>query len=263
MKFEINIIREPSILLGMKIDRDEEKKTISLSQTHYIDSLLKRFGLTNANMVSTPMDLNVNLDEEEDEGKGEKEGKDMDERGPETYVTTIGSLMYAALATCLDITYAVQRLAQFTKNPRPKHWTAVKQIFRYLKGTRTHTLTYGGSDQTWMTKLTIFCDADWASNADRKSTSSYVMLFAGGAVAWSAKKQSTIALSTAKAEYIAATHVAKQVLWHQTFCEELGIPQPTTSTIFCDNQAAIAIAHHPEFHARTKHIDIALVRATT
>jgi len=109
-----------------------------------------------------------------------------------------------------------------------------------------------------MTELTIFCDADWASNADWKSTSSYVVLFAGGAVAWSAKKQSTITLSTAEAEYIAATHIAKQVLWHRTFCEELGIPQPTISIIFCDNQAAIMIAHHPEFHARTKHINIAL-----
>jgi len=134
---------------------------------------------------------------------------------------------------------------------------AVKRIFRYLKGTRTHALTFGGSDISWMTELTFFCDADWASNADRKSMSGYVVLFAGGAVAWSAKKQSTIALSTAEAEYIAATHVAKQVLWHRTFCEELGFPQPTTSTIFCDNQAAIAIAHHPEFHACTKHIDIA------
>jgi len=104
----------------------------------------------------------------------------------------------------------------------------------------------------------IFCDADWASNTNWKSTSSYIMLFALGAVAWSAKKQSTIALSMAKAEYIAATHIAKQVLWHRTFCEELSIPQLTTSTIFCDNQAAIVIAHHPEFHTCTKHIDIAL-----
>jgi len=132
----------------------------------------------------------------------------------ETYATAIRSLMYAALATHPDIAYAVQRLAQFTKNPRPKHWMAVKRIFRYFKGTRTHTLTYGGSNNSWTTKLTIFCNADWASNADRKSTSGYVVLFAGGAVAWSAKKQSTIAQSMAEAEYIAATHVAKQVLWH-------------------------------------------------
>ena len=203
-KFEINVIREPSILLGMKIDHDEEKKIISLSQTHYIDSLLERFGLMNANMVSTPMDPNVNLDEEEDEGR------DTDERGPETYATAIGLLMYAALATRPDIAYAVQQLAQFTKNPWLKHWTAVKRVFRYLKGTRTHTLMYGGSDQSWTTELTFFCDADWASNADRKSTSGYVILFAGEAIAWSAKKQSTIALSMAKAEYIVATHKESQ-----------------------------------------------------
>jgi len=164
-KFEINVIGEPSILLGMKIDRDEEKKTISLSQTHYIDSLLKRFSLVNANTVSTPMDPNVNLDEEEDQGEGEKE-KIMDERGPETYATAIRSLMYAALATRPDIAYAVQQLAQFTKHPRPKHWTAVKRIFRYLKGIQTHALTFRGSDISWTTELTFFCDADWASNAD-------------------------------------------------------------------------------------------------
>ena len=116
-KFEINVIGGPSILLGMKIDHNNKKKTISLSQTHYIDSLLKHFGLTNTNTISTPMDLNVNLDEEEDEGKEEKEEKDIDERGLEIYATTIGLLMYAALATHLDIAYAVQQLVQFTKNP--------------------------------------------------------------------------------------------------------------------------------------------------
>ena len=76
-----------------------------------------------SNTVSTPMDLNINLDGEDD-GQGEIE--DMDERVTETYATAIGSLMYAAIATRPDIAYAVQRLAQFTKNPQPKHWMAVK-----------------------------------------------------------------------------------------------------------------------------------------
>ena len=82
-------------------------------------------------------------------------------------------------------------------------------------------------------------------------------MIGGGAVAWSSKKQNTVALSTAEAEYIAATHTAKQVLWHRSLFKELEIDLPRTSTIFSDNQAAVAIAHHPEFHARTKHIDIA------
>jgi hypothetical protein len=81
---------------------------------------------------------------------------------------------------------------------------------------------------------------------------------AGGAVAWSSKKQTTVALSTAEAEYISATHVAKQVLWHRSLLAELEIPFPKKSTIFTDNQASISIGHNPEFHAQTKHIDIAL-----
>ena len=192
------------------------------------------------------MDPNINLDGKGDEEEGEAKERNTNERVMESCATAIGSLA--------DIAYAVQRLAQFTKNPRLKHWTAVKQIFRYLKGTRTHTLTYGRSEST---ELKIFCDADWASNADRKSTSRYAVLFAGATVTWSATKQSTVALSTANVEYIAATHAAKQVPRDRAFCEEIGVPQPAMLTIYCDNQAAIVIAHHPKFHVRMKHIDIA------
>jgi hypothetical protein len=120
--------------------------------------------------------------------------------------------MYLAIGTRRDIAYSVQRLAQFTQNPKPIHWTAVKCIFQYLKGTRTSGLTYGGSDEDLNDEeLNIYCGADWASDADRKSVSSYVITLAGGAVAWSSKKQTTVALSTAEAEYVAATHCAKQV----------------------------------------------------
>jgi hypothetical protein len=105
--------------------------------------------------------------------------------------------------------------------------------------------------------LNIFCDADWASDAsDRKSISGYVITMAGSAVSWSSKKQTSVALSTAEAEYVAATHVAKQVLWQRSLFMELGFDIPTTSTIFTDIQVAISISHHPEFHSRTKHIDI-------
>ena len=82
-------------------------------------------------------------------------------------------------------------------------------------------------------------------------------MLAGGAVVWSSKKQSMVALSTAEAEYVAATHCAKQVIWHRSLLNEVGISLPSTSTIFSDNQAAVSIAHHLEHHAQTKHIDIA------
>ena len=74
-------------------------------------------------------------------------------------------------------------------------------------------------------------------------------MLAGGAVAWSSKKQSTVALSTAEAKYVAATLCAKQVIWHRSLLNEVGISLPSTSTIFLDSQATISIAHHPEHHA--------------
>ena len=119
-----------------------------------------------------------------------------------------------------------------------------------------HSLTYGRYNKLLDKNLNIFCDANWASEANRKSVSGYIITIAGGAIAWSSKKQLSIALLTAEAEYVSATHAAKQVIWHCSLFEELEVKLPATSTIFSDNQAAIAIAHHHELHARTKHIDI-------
>ena len=144
---------------------------------------------------------------------------------------------------------------QYTLAPKAKHWTAVKRVFRYLKGTRQHKLTYRGSPELLHNDINIYCDANWASDSDRKSISGYVTVIAGGAIAWSSKKQNTVAPSTPKAEYIAATHIAKQVLWHRSLLTKLKFPLSTPSIIFLDNQSAITITHHPEFYAHTKHMD--------
>mgnify|MGYP001405694973 FL=1 len=253
-RFEVHSTNRPGMLLGMKITQNDDDESISLSQSHYIDSMLRRFGLEDSNSVSTPLDPHVDLDSLDTPSKIEPDTS----RASGLYATAIGSLLYAAMGTRPDIAYATHRLAQFTRNPQPKHWTAVKRVLRYLKGTKDLALTFGGPPNDWIPEISTYCDADWASNADRKSISGYVVLLAGGAIAWSSKKQTSVALSTAEAEYVATTHVAKQVLWFKHLFDELGIPRPTTSTIFTDNQAAIAIAHHPEYHARTKHIDIAL-----
>ena len=175
-----------------------------------------------------------------------------------SYTNLIRSLMYLAIATQPDIAYSVNKLAQYTLAPKAKHWTAIKRVFRYLKGTRQHKLTYGGSPGLLHDDINIYCDADRASDSDWKSISGYVIIIAGGAVTWSSKKQNTVAPSTPEAEYTAATHVTKQVLWHHSLLTKLEFPLSSPSIIYSDNQSAIAIAHHPEFHARTKHINIAL-----
>ena len=206
--FEVKSLGQPSLIIGVKIQQGDH--IISLSQTHYIDNLLSKYRLQDANPVSTPMDFNIKLDNPE-ESPTEEKHQNLAIFG---YANLIGSLMYLAIATRLDIAYSINKLAQFTSAPRPKHWTAIKQVFQYLKGTQSLELTYGGLPDLLNPELNIYCDSDWASYYDQKSISRYVITIAGGAVAWSSKKQMTVAPSTPEAEYIAAAHAAKQVLWH-------------------------------------------------
>ena len=118
-----------------------------------------------------------------------------------------------------------------------------------------YKLTYGRDQSTSIGPL-CFVDADWGSNEHRKSISGYIFTIVGGAVTWSAKKQARVALSTAEAEYSTAVHTTKQVLWVRNLYKEPGLPVETLLILHSNNQATISISHHPELHARTKHIDI-------
>ena len=76
--------------------------------------------------------------------------------------------MYLALGIRPDISYAVNRLAQFTQKPQLKHWTAIKWVLWYLKGTHDFSLTYEGSKELLIQDINIFWNADWAADPDRK-----------------------------------------------------------------------------------------------
>ncbi len=151
------------------------------------------------------------------------------------------------------------------RDPARDHWEAVKRAIRYLKGTKQMKLTLGASDDG----LEVYADADMASQPHRHSMSGCLVLLHGTPVAWSARKQSLIAMSTAEAEYIALTSAAREVLYLKSLIGELYEPITHPIPIYCDNQGAIALASNNKFHARTKHIDIryhfirALIRDNT
>jgi hypothetical protein len=105
--------------------------------------------------------------------------------------------------------------------------------------------------------LETFSDADWGAGEDRKSVSGYIFLLAGAAICWQSRKQSTVALSSTEAEYIALVQAVKELLWILQLLDDLGIMDVINrNIIYEDNQGAIALAKNPEYHARTKHIDI-------
>jgi hypothetical protein len=108
--------------------------------------------------------------------------------------------------------------------------------------------------------LSGYSDSDWAGDYDtRKSTSGFVFGVGSAAISWSSKLQATVALSTCEAEYIGQTNAAKEAIWLRRLLDEIQpktANQPRATIIYCDNQGAIALAKNPQFHARTKHIDI-------
>ena len=160
--------------------------------------------------------------------------------------------MYATLGTRPNICFGVQTVSRFNSKPGINHWEVVKHIFRYLKGTRDLWLGYGGAARG----LVGYVDADGSMNEDRKAISGYAFIINGGAVSWSAKRQEIISLSTTESEYITATYAAKEALWLRQLISQLFGTTLDATTLFCDNQSAIALSKEHQFHARTKHIDI-------
>ena len=132
-RFKMKDMGKLHYCLGISIQHDERKKCLWIHQRQYILNMIKKYGLSEAKQVSTPADVNVKLKKDDDVSKA------VD---PSTYQSMIGSLLYAALATRPDISQAVSVVSKFNKEPTEAHLTAVKRIFKYLKGTNNLALKY-------------------------------------------------------------------------------------------------------------------------
>ena len=138
-------------------------------------------------------------------------------------------------------------------NPKESHLKAMKRILRYLKGTDNLCLFYPSGCPF---NLVGFTDADYAQcTIDRKSTSGMAQFLGPCLVSWASKKQHTVALSTAEAEYVAAASCCSQLLWLRQQLSDFGLRYASVP-ILCDNNSAINIAKNPVQHSRTKHIEV-------
>ena len=164
-----------------------------------------KFGMEDSKPVSTPLDLNVKLTKVLESSNDSK----LDAKVTKQYQSAVGTLIYAMTATRPDISFAVGVVSQYMSSPQQPHWTAVKRILRYLKGTIDYSLQFGGNHHV---TYCGYSDADWAGNVeDRRSTTGYTFLVGGAAVSWNSKKQQTVALSTTEAEYMAMTQADSQM----------------------------------------------------
>ena len=174
----------------------------------------------------------------------------------EIYRTIIGTLRYIADSTRPDIAFVVSKLAGANQCPTKRHWSHLKHLVRYLKGTINTGILYSPSP-TKSVSLTTYTDADYAGDKlDCKSTSGAVHLINGSPISWISTKQTMQALSTCESEYIAAALAVQYTQWLRRILAELHALPNTPTLLFMDNQAAISIANNTAPTNKRKFIDL-------
>lgn len=240
-EFDIKVF-EADCYLGLQIVR-EPNGSIILHQMSYLKKVLLRFNMDNCNSVTTPAEANHVLSRND-----EKRATNF------PYREAVGSLMYLAVATRPDISYAVGSVSRFLENPSEEHVSAVKRILRYLKGHQTFGIHFMN-----ITNLSLFAfsDADFAGDIDtRRSTTGYMYTFGSGIICWASERQKSVALSTAESEYVAASMAIRELMWLRLLLNELQPSHVCVPDLFVDNESAIKLIKNPVLHKRTKHIDV-------
>ena len=239
-----------SRFVGLDISRDRTQRQLYISQQHFITKLLEKFEMVECHPKLVPADPNSRL-ENFAIPKTEEEILKM-KNVP--YRQAVGGLLYVMVMSRPDIAYAVGQVAKYCQNPGPAHWNAFKRILSYLAGTANYGLCYNSDEKNTAIGYT---DADYAGDTKtRRSISGFVFLLHGGPVSWASRQQSCTSLSTTEAEFVAASEASKEAVWLIHLLEEIKEERKIQLPLRCDNQSAIRLVCNPEFHQRTKHIDV-------
>ncbi|GJS31403.1 putative ribonuclease H-like domain-containing protein [Tanacetum coccineum] len=239
-RFQMSSMRELTFFLGLQVKQKDDG--IFISQDKYVADILKKFDFSSVKTASTLLETNKALIKDE-------EAEDVDVH---LYRSMIGSLMYLT-ASRLDIMFAVCACARFQVTLKTSHLHAVKRIFRYLKGQPKLGLWYPRDSPF---DLEAFSDSDYAgASLDRKSTTGGCQFLGKRLISWQCKKQTIVANSTTKAEYVVAANCCGQVLWIQNQMLDYGFNFMNTK-IYIDNESTICIVKNLVFHSKTKHIEI-------
>ncbi|GJT17431.1 zinc finger, CCHC-type containing protein [Tanacetum coccineum] len=175
-------VGEANVILSIRIKH--KSNGIAISQSHYIEKVLKKLNYFDCTPVSAPMDTSEKLMPHNGQAVSQLE-----------YSRVIGCLMYAMTYTRPDVPFVVGKLSRYTSNPGTQQWQAIQRVLKYLKKTMDYRLTYTG----YLSVLEGYTDASCISNTeDNSSTSGWVFLLGGGAISWASKKQTCITGSTMK-----------------------------------------------------------------
>ena len=241
-------------ILGMRVRRDRSRRLIYLDQEQYIKDMLIRFNMNEPNKeppMDTPGDSNVTLTK----SMSPSSLKEKEFMKTKPFANLVGSLLYASISTRPDIANAVRCVSRHMANPGPMHWKAARRILRYLKGTKSLGITFGG--RTNGIDIYLYSDAAFAPCPDtRRSVTGFAVYWNSGIVNWESRTQPSTAKSTTESEYMAMAEGTSESLWIAKIAKDLQVPILGPITLFEDNVGAIALANTRKHLRRTKHIDI-------
>ncbi|GJW92638.1 retrotransposon protein, putative, ty1-copia subclass [Tanacetum coccineum] len=218
--FAMKDLGEAAYILGIKIYLDRLRRLIGLSQNAYIDKTLKGFRMDTSKRGTILMQPNVDLSNTQ----GPSTPAEVKRMKGIPYASTVGSAMYTV--RCTDV-------------------ANTKDMF----------LVYGG-DSTTKLGVTCYINASWETDRDDlRSQMRFVFVMNGGAINWKSSKQSTTAMSSIEAEYIAAVEAVMEAIWICKFIYGLGIVPniDRPMDMYCDNTSAITIADEPGVQRGAKH----------
>ncbi|KAK8617193.1 hypothetical protein V6N13_117159 [Hibiscus sabdariffa] len=224
--FSMKDLGEAAYILGVKIYRDRSRRLLGLSQSTYIDKVLKRFSMEESKRGFLPMRHGISLSKE----MCPSTPQERERMSQIPYASAIGSIMYAMICTRPDLSYALSMTSRYQANPGEGHWTAVKNILKYLRRTKDVFLVYGGEEEL---RIKGYTDASFQTDKDdSRSQSGFVFCLNG------------------------ASEAAKEAVWIKKFITELGVIPSISDAVdlYCDNNGAIAQAKEPRSHQRSKHI---------
>jgi len=252
-RFNITDLGESKFMLGMRITRDRQARTIKLDQELYITKALEKFGLGSCKPAPTPGAAAA-------DDLGEAESSDLFQlTDQQLFQEKVGTLLYAAISTRLDIAFAVNKLTQRMQAPTIRDAKACDRVFRYLAGTKSLGLLFGrgAGDCEQQQSVSAYADADWAGDrADRKSVSGWVAFLNGDPVSWSSKKQKVVSQSTCEAELYAEAAAINELKWLSDLMHEIGLGLTSAPMVYGDNQSAQALSKNGIKSERTKHIAV-------
>ncbi|GJP33789.1 hypothetical protein CLOM_g18299 [Closterium sp. NIES-68] len=266
-QFKCKSLGQARYYLGMHIERDTERGWLKLHQGQYINTLAEKYSLQEEREVVTPLPSEFKLIKA-------AEGEGVESEDQRQFQSMVGSLLYAAVHTRPDISFAVGQLARVVQNPTEEQCGAAERVVRYLKSYPTVGVQYLASAQLSQKGIEVvkekgeqlgegkvflscFADATWASeHEDSSSVGGYICMVGGGPVSWRSKKQSETALSSVESEYMAMFHAAKEIIWLRRLLKEIGHEQTCATPLFSDSKGAIAMARNAVLHGLNKHMRI-------